>query len=350
MKIRYFILLYTLLLAGCVNPLTNLFVSKKAKEQEIADLKKSYEKQIETKVAEVNAAKDGVIASKDKQITAGSNAFYAADLTFKTIKSPVRTDIVTNNYVNEGWTALGKKNPDAETMVKINERLKNELDETKTSLNDLQNAHVAMITESQRLADTAIKYENQLKVLEEEAKKIKENYSKALELKQTELISLQDKIISLEKERADNRAAIQATKEKLSMIAGAIALACLAGAIWSPVFKTQFATFGGVAAIAAVGILYIEGWMILTAVGIIGVGTVLYAAYKHRSEEKLSDALVLGLQDIKSTSKDTWESTVRPFIEERLKKYIKTNKGVETIPDKSLEAQIDKKLVEWDAK
>jgi hypothetical protein len=350
MKIRYVILLSTLLLAGCVNPLTNLFVSKKAKESEIADLKKNYEKQIEIKTSQVSSAKDEVIASKDKQIVAGSNAFYAADLTFKTIKTPARTDIVTNNYVNEGWTALGKKTPDAETMIRINERLKNELDETKTSLNDLQNAHVAMITESQRLADNAIKFEIQLKAAEEETRKVKESYLKNIQQKQDELINLGDKIIFLEKERADNRAAIQATKEKLSMIAGAIALACLAGAIWSPVFKTQFATFGGVAAVASIGILYIQGWMILTFVGVIGIGLVLYAAYKHHNEEKLSDALVLGLQDIKNTSKDTWQSTVRPFIEERLKKYVSTSNGVKTVANKSLESQIDKKLIEWDAK
>ena len=338
------ILLFLLpLLAGCGTGLTNLVITKNQKEKEIAELRVKHEAELKAKVVETEQAKDKVIEVKDKQITAGANAFYAADLTFKTIISPTRTDLITNNYVNEGWTAMGKRNPDADTIAKINERLKNELDETKTSFAQLKVTHDAKVIENQKLVDESKLWQDKLTKLEKEKNETIASQAKIIDLKQTQIIDTSNKIIALEKERADRAADIAATKAKMAMIVGALALACVAGAIWSPVFKEKLGMGAAVLGIIAVGILYIQAWHVMLVGGVLGLGLIGWAAWDHFKEKEAATDVYRAIQSIKTKAKDKYDEFLKPELQQWVTKYDKQGR---LKPNSRAENHIDKRLIE----
>lgn len=323
--------------------------AQQEKEREIAALRLEFDAKIASKTAEVSLAKDGVIAGKDNQMKAAANGLYGADSVFRTIVAPTRTDLITNNFVTESWAALGNQLPDQQTLIKINERIKTELDETKTSLADLKRNHDAVVAENAKLVDATKAWQEKLAAAEKAKADLEASYRIQLDAKQRDIIDLQQNIVALEKARADDAAAIQALKTKASIILGGLSLLCFVGVIYSPVGKTGLVVLGTLAAGAASLIWVIKIWMVLAASGVVVTGLVAYALIVHHKEEKLADSLVLGLQDVKAGSSDLW-SKVSPLIDERLKKYVKKGGEIKTAEDPTLKALIDKKLADYDHK
>lgn len=343
-----------LFLCGCSMIPTSRTIDKMTgaqarKEAEIKTLRAEYEQSIAGKVAEISASKDGVITSKDGQIKAASNGLYGASQVFSMIPVPTRTDLITNHFVTESWAALGNQLPDQPTLLKINERIKTELDETKTSLADLQRSHAAAVAENVKLVDATKVWQDKLAAAEKARLDLETTYRTQLDSKQKDVIALQQNIVALEKARADDAAAIQAMKTKASMILGGLSLLCVVGVIYSPVGKTGLIVLGTIAAGAAVLIWVIKVWMVLVAAGVAATGLVVYALVVHRKEEKLADSLVLSMNDIKSSSADVW-SKVAPVLDERLKKYVNKNGEIKAVEDPAQKALIDKKLAEYDQK
>lgn len=332
-----------LFLTGCGTRIGELVTGKNAKLAEIEQLKAEYSADTAKRVKEVAEAKDLVIQGKDKQIERGAQAMYAADLTFHTIPKPIRTDILVNQYVNEGWTALGKAMPDAATMVQINERLQRELDEKQTSLEQLQKNHQIAVTENQKLVDATKAWEEKLKAAEKQQEVAAKKYQDQIGVKQAEVIGLQEKIIALEKERADTQASIQAIKMKLCMITGALALACLAGSIWSPVFKEKFAVGAAAFGLLSLGILYIQPWHIGVAAGVALLGFAVWMTRDHFKEKEAATDVYRAIESIKNKSKETYNTLIKPELKQWIVKYDTKGKPV---PNTRAEEHIDARLRE----
>ena len=334
------LLVGALVLAGCNTVQRNLDKvtgAQARKEKEVATLRAEYDGKIEANTKALTAAKEAQVGALKGQIKGGANSFFAQDQLFKTIASPVRTDLLWHNYALEGWTALGGGMPDYETMLKINERLKTELDVNRTSLADLQRNHQTAVSENQKLSDAAKAASDKIAALEKEQAALNEAYRKNLDAKQTQLIGLANEKAAWEKERSDNEAAIQAMKMKLSLIAGGLALACVAGVIYSPVGKTGLAIFGVVCALASVGIWYITGPVILGVVvaAVVAVGG--YGLYKHHASDKTVTALTGYLHDKGQLADAT--------LQEWMTRYVKNKDGTVTaVPDPTVKAVVNDKL------
>lgn len=82
----------------------------------------------------------------------------------------------------------------------------------------------------------------------------------------------------------------------------------------------------------------------------IGLIVVIAMAYRHWKEEKLSDSLVLGMQNAKEADPEKWKTEIAPHLDEQMQKYIVKNGAVMTKEDKSLKLLIDKKLAEYERK
>ena len=345
---RLFLIVAMLFLAGCANPLSGLFVSKGQKEKEIAALKIEYDKKLSEAQSAQDVALKKLMDSKNKQLSGAANAFYGQDVVFRSIVAPTRTDLITHNLAMEGWAAVGVQ-PTFEDMQRMNERLLKELDETKTSLADLQRNHQAALAQNQQLADQARKHQEELNAAIEARRKIQDEYDAKLAAKQAELIVLQDKLIAAEKAASDEKKARQAQIAKLSWGSGIIAALCIAGAIYSPVSKRELiigaAVFGG----AAVALPFLEMWHVMTAIGIVLAAICGRVLYKYRKEERVNEALILANQDIKDCKPDVWKNEVAPIVEDRLKKYVKKNGKLVLEKDPSIEAHIDAKLAEYEA-
>ncbi len=321
-----------------------------SKEKEIAALKSDYEQKLDSRIKEIQAANLALIESLKMQMVGGGNAFYAQQLLFNTIPEPTRTDILFHNYGEEGWIALGHTMPTYEKMLEINERLKNELDATKTSLADLQKNHLAVVNANQKLVDGSKALSDKITSLNKDIENLKNDYGAKLTAKGNELQALKDEKLALETARADDAAAIHAAKMKFSLILGAIALAALAGAIWSPVWKDKCAIFSGVCGAAAVAIWYITPFIVGAIFSVIAVALIAWAFYKFHTSNKANDNYVGMLDDMK-TSDPALYAQVQPFYTAWQTKYVKNKDGtITTVPDKAVLKLVDTKLVDTNKK
>ncbi len=309
-----------------------------AKDKEIAALQADFSQKLAAKDVDIKNAREGAAKTVDAQLAAAAGAFYAQDLLYQSIPSPIRRDIVMHMVGEEGWAALSHRLPTYETMQKINERLKNDLDETKTSLADLQKTHLAAMTDAAKVSDAAKAAAGKLADLEKAKSDMEADYKGKLAKKEGERAALADQRADLEKARSDDAAAIQAMKMKLSLIAGGLALACIAGAIYSPVGKGGLAVFGAICGLASVGIWYITGPVVLGAVVIGVVAVAGWGLYKHNASDKTVSALTGYLHDkgqLAEADLAAWTT-----------KYVKNKDGtVVTVPDKAVQAAITDKLV-----
>jgi len=333
-------------LAGCQTiraKLSQLDGAEAAKAKEIATLRADFDAKLAANAAALNEAHAKQVAALQAQIRGGSNSFYAIDQVYRVIPTPVRTDILWHNYALEGWASLGSLTPDYETMKAINDRLAKELDATKTSLADLQKTHQATVEQNQKVSDAAVAAAAVIAKLETERNQLNEQYRKQLDSLQAQLNELTQQKAALEKQRSDEAAARHAALAKLSWGAGIIAVLCIAGAIYSPVGKTELGwgavVFGG----AAVAIPFIEGWMILAAVGIAAAVLVARNLMQHHATDKTVVALTGYLHEKGQLA----EADLQAW----LTRYAKNADGtITTVPDKAVQAVIDQKLIATDRK
>lgn len=325
-KKYYSIILVSLLVVGCSIPIP--YVKKSDVEKQIIQLKEEYNNKISNKEHEISNEKDNIITGKDKQIKAAVNGLFAADKVFQTIITPTRTDLITNNYVNESWTALAHQMPDYETVLQINERLKNELDETKTSLVQLQKTHEKIINENQKLVDETNIWKDKLSQSEKEKSVLNEEYRKNLDNKQTELIGIQNKIIVLEKQRSDEIKATREAKLKAIGVLGGLAVLCIAGAVWSPLAKEKFAIMAAIFGICAVGIWYLQPWMVITFFGMCALLVSIWILVKLHITDKSSTNVYRAIQSIKEKLPEEYAKIIKPELDSWQTKYDKNGKIV----------------------
>ena len=241
--------------------LTETYIKKSEAQQQIEALKKKHAEELEKITSDISKSKDVIILGQDAQLQTIADSLYGANLafTFYTPPEPSRVDLIVNNRVNEAAAATGKK-ATAEAMEKENARLKKELDEKITSLEDLRKKHAEVMKTNTELANQTESDKKELARLQKELSDMAIRHSTELSNKQNEVIVLQDKINAMEKSRSDDREARQKmerdAKMKAMAVCGILSLLCVAGAIWMPAFKSKFvagaATFGGCAAVLIV--------------------------------------------------------------------------------------------------
>lgn len=340
MKHWLILLLFALVLAGCqtvksrIAAVTGLEATK---EKEIAALQADFTQKLDAKTKELEAARLAEHNTVQAQIAGGSNSFYAQDLLWQTLAAPGRTDFIWHDYALEGWTALGHGLPDYSTMLKINERLKKELDATQTSLAQLTANHQAAMGESQRLSDAAKVATDRVIQLQKDKDAMEVDFNKQLVVLRDQLVTLAQQNTALQKERADDAAAVQALKTKISIGCAAFALLCAAGAIYLPVGKGGLAALAAVTAIAGAAIWVITGAMVLYAVLACVLGLIGWAIYQHNASSKTVTALTSYLHEkgqLAETDLAAWTT-----------KYVKHPDGTTTtVPDKAVLATINDSL------
>ena len=323
------------------------YKDKATVESVITEMQKEHFKDLQVAQVEFDRRYNEALKAKNAQLQGAANGLYGADATFQTIKEPTRTDIVTNNFVTEAWAATGNLMPEHKTMLEINARLKRELDEKLTSLEDLKKTHAAQLVKNQALADEARRKDNEIIELKTLVQKRELEYAKALAAKQGDLLTINGKLLSLEKERADDRAWIEAQKSKLMIGCGILAALCIIGTIYSPVFKGKLAVGAGIFGLLTLGINYIQPWMLGAALGVGVLIIVGLMVYEHNKESRALSGVVGAVQSFKEKSEDAFNNNLKPLLDEWLTKYTKNGA---TVPDKAAQELIDKKLMEKDLK
>jgi hypothetical protein len=312
-------------------------------EQAIAVEKAKYAQQAEALKTQLSTEKDTLIAAKAKQLQGAANGFYGADKTFSTIKEPNRTDLVTNNFVREGWAALGNQMPDYATVAKINERLKNDLDETKVSLDELMRRHSVQVEINNKLSKEAQAKEAQIAELQKTISTKEQQYQATLLAKTQQLLAQDQRIIDAERERANDKQWIETQKRHLMYITGGLSALCVIGAIYLPLGRTKAAiaaiVFGG----ATLAINFIQPWHIAVGVGLAIIAIIARMAYEHNKEKIAATNVYRAIQEVKTAAKGVYDSHVAPRLAQWNTTYAKDGT---LVPDKASEALIDKRLME----
>jgi hypothetical protein len=310
---------------------------KSKAEKQIAALKVEYEQKLMVKTDELSHAKDDALKAKDTQEQGAIDAFYSLDRLFGYIPSPVRTDIMWHNYSLEGWAALGHRTPSYDAMVKMNERITTELNETKTNIADLTKRHDEVVAANSKLADDEKKAEEKIVAITQEKSALEKDYNSKILTKQEELNQANNRVIATEKARADDAAAIQALKTRISLICGAIALICTVAAIYLPIGRGVAIVVGLIAAAGGSLIWIITGPQVLIGCGVGLLGAIGYLLYKHHIADKGVKAFanLLGEKPELVAAADEWTT-----------KYVQSKDGtVTTVPDTAVQALVKSKLI-----
>lgn len=315
--------------------------------QQISQLESKHAAELSDARAKVDSKMSELLAQIDAQNQAVGNALYGADMTFQTLPSPTRPELIINNFVNEGWAAIGRKMPDYPTMVKINERIKRELDETRTSMEELKKSHDEAMKSNAKLSDDTREKQAQLEKAQADIKSLNASHLAEINKKLAELSAAQDKVVALEQERADNKEAVERTKFKMISVVGVLALLCVAGAIWSPVYKSKFAIGAAVFGFIAIGINFIQPIHLVIGGGLILALLIGYAVLEHNKERRAAGNVYAAIQSIKENSKEAYDQYVKPQLTEWNTKYLSDGSKV---PDKAAQDLIDKRLMEKELK
>ena len=335
---KYFALfLIFFLLSGCKTAeelaLKMGYQKKTATELQINKLQEEFADVIKAKTVEIETKYENVLAQTNENFQNASNWLYGANLASDMKFDKNRLDLLLDYRLKTA--AKYSLAPTIEAMAEQNKLLKEELDETKISNAQLAERYDAIQLEAEKSQVLLKEKDLQLEKAKQERTDLEKKYNDELLALQNKLIEESNRIIALEKQRADDRAAIQKAKMKASFALGGLALLALAGAIYSPIAKDKCAIFAGVVGAAAVGVWYIEAWMITLGLGIIVVGVIGYILYRLQREKTKAQGSMWTLQKIRETNPDIHEN----ISKKELKDWF----------DESMHKEIEKDLQDMNA-
>lgn len=346
----------SLLLSGC-QTITNWkeamalkagYTSKDRAEQVLEQTKKDYDSKLAAKDGDIKIKQEAFFKTWTDKDQFASDKLYGADFAYQLHPKPDRTHIIMNNRINEARVVLPPAS--VEAMALENERVKRELDETRTSMAELQKNHDLAIEEAKLANSVSEKAKADLNQAKLDKEKIEKDKIAAVTEAQEELTKANNKVIDGERKRGDDAKAIQAGKEKLSLGAGILAALCLAGAIFSPIMKDKFGMAAGVLAVASVGVWYLTPTIVFSIFGLGSLIIIGWVVYEHNKDNKAAIATYSALEEIKNSSKEVWEANIAPTLTQWQSKYVVKDGKIVTIPDPSIALNIDKKLAETNQK
>lgn len=315
-----------LTLTGCetVNGYLYSDYRKKADVQkEINELEVKHRNDVDAKVKEVQVKLEKTIQAQDDQMQAGANKLYIANEAFKFYKQPTRLDYIINHRVTEAQISL-KKMPTEQALKEENQRLLEELNESKISNEELLRKHNEVLSENAKLSAETEKAKKEVTIAKDNLTTTEQKYIKESGALQDKLKDVNNKIEQKQQEAASNKEGIERMKTKLMIGCGIAAALCIVGAVYSPVGKGSLAICAAVFGGAAAAIPYIEGWMILVAVLVIAAIITIVFLYKHHIADKTADNLINHIQDIKENPEipDEVKNIIKQSLTEWNGKYV----------------------------
>lgn len=345
-----FVVLFTLVFTttGCQSiskyQLEKEYVKKEKLEEQREELKMHYIGVLATKSKEIEAAYDKKLEATKAQMQATANSLYGANEAFNYYDSPGRLDTIINNRVTEAQAANGMS-PTYQAVKEENARLKKELDEKKVTNEQLKKDHDKVVKQNEGLVSATTKATTELNDKKKEYDGlVKEKDDKISDLGKR-IEKANDVIIAAENQRANEQEAIERMKTKLMWACGIGALIATIGSIYSPVGKKGLMIIAVVLGGATVAIPFIEGWMVLTVVGVIIAVIIGKWLFDHNVSETSNDNLVNAIEDTKQElANSDAAKTLKSNLAAWNTKYVKVAGKTIEVQDDSIEKHIEGKL------
>jgi hypothetical protein len=345
-------LLGCLFLVGCStigNGINKLGYQKiddaNAKIEQIETAKDAQIKQVEDAAS---AAQKDIVDKQLEEMQDAADNLYLADYGFSFYASPARLDYIINNAVKSAGTFLPA--PTYTAIVKSNDELKTELDITKTTLADLQNKFIVAQTTANQLKSQI----SQDQVVIQNTDKEKNDIINTSNIKEKDISNQKDNAVKtlLDKQQNDLINA-QNNQKLIKYIIGVLVLSGLifgALAVYIPICKEGAIIASIACIIGAVLISYIKIWMVVTFLAVCLIIGVIWIVKKLHLSNKVNINLIGAVQQVKTTTPDTYNNMLKPILTDMNSKYVNIAGEIKTAIDPQVESYIDNRLKELNLK
>jgi len=363
MKAMVLLFAIIMMLTGCQSyvamtqkDLEDKYVKKAQAEAQLRDAKTKFDKDLIEVQERISVAKDRVINAQEKQIQSAANSLYSINQAYAFFPK-VGAFEYSKRETGLGFAALGKS-PTIDEILNGPKKLQEYIDafdkDNKDEIKRLQEENKKLLAERGVLVKTTEDAKQTVKEIQKEKETIKETAAKEITIAQKKVDDANDDAlaasaaaIAAEKERRESAEKLEKTKREIMIWCGIGAAIAMAGAVYSPVGKSGLAVISFVLAFAAVAIMYIQPWMVLT-VGLVGAAAAIgYVLYRHNIAETSNDNMVNAIQDLKETSGETYGQVKKSLQEWNTKYKTNANGEVVEVADKTVEKYIDQKLAEY---
>jgi hypothetical protein len=341
MKI-FLITLSFLFLVGCEN---TPYIKKTTLENKITEMVAARDLAVKEAVGEVVVKKDTEILVIKQNSQYASDWLYGTRLGLDMFEPKNRLWDITSSRLNSGIAYLPP--PSREALVEQVKTLKEELDETKVSNEELNSRY----NKEKENAIAALKLQEE-KSLEAAAavKKLAEvelEWEKKLSGAKSELIDLQNVIQANSDEQKRQDEWRRAQIMKMMYVTGALSLAALVGAIFVPVMKRELGLLAAILGGVTVALPFITPFYMAIVFGSVFVIVLGMIARKFFISNKSEKAVYRAIQEMKTANPEEYKKLLAPKLSNWTGKY---DKDGEVAEDKTITTHIDKILIETEAK
>ena len=253
---------------GC-NSLSTKMISQLGYEKiddvnkKIEQAKRDAQEQIDANNDKIKSEELDIQNNENQKEQSAANYIFNSEFAFTTIPSPTRTEMVMN--VNDKSAASFLPSPTSAAIQSALTEVKDELNETLTTNADLQKKLSDAQTTAQILNVKETADQTTINQLKTSNQQIVDTTSKTVDTLQQAKDSAVKNALSTLQDKLNNSKEIEALKEKIMWITGILALACIAGAFYSPILKRQFAEMAALMGFVTISIMYITPFILICA-------------------------------------------------------------------------------------
>lgn len=359
---KYIFLIALVAFSGCTTLSTRLGYQKlDAVNAKIAALEADSNKKISALSEQIKAKEKEVADIQQNQLQKAADELFLAKYAFTLNLAPDRNSIVVNYHVKSAADYIHLA-PSTDVVSQYINIVKTELDETKTSLADLEQKYNIEHDRAEKLASQKTVIENEKNVLFDQKSTIENDRNQKLSELQTIKDDISKNLLNTQQEQIKNEKDRKALIQKLMYYTGGLAVLALIATIYLPVMKSESAILAGVMGAVTICLPFIEPWMLgYTALAAV-ILLIGWLIYKHHSsiksnqsiitlESKVSKNLVNAIQDIKEKNEEVYTKYIKPVLEEWNTTVTHNADGTTTkTTDTEVTKAITSKLIESDRK
>lgn len=310
-KILIILIGLTLLLSGCNQLALKAGYQKKSEVVlEIDKLKKDKQDALDDQKAKIEKAKDDYYSQLKSNFQQTVNWTYGASLASNLKSNKTRLDNIIDLRIS---TALSfGMAPTPEAIIEQNKTLKEELDETRVTNQELTKRYNDKEKEAQDARKSEEEKNKKIEEVRKEGQLAVDKIQVSIDGKQNELNKINDKLITTEQNLSAKSASLERLKKTIMMWLFGGAALCAIGTYFFRAW--ELAVGAAICTGLAIAIPFIEPWMVLTALlATVVVGGVAIYLRSH-TEKKIGDRALGAIQEVRNESEETYQKVIQPKL------------------------------------
>jgi hypothetical protein len=250
--------------------------------QQIEQVKQDAKNQIDVNNKKIQDEEKSISDAANAKDQSASNYLFNAEFAITTLPEPLnRTDLVIDTNLKSAAAYLPP--PTAISIQNALVEVKKELNETITSNADLAKKLQDAQTQAQILSAQQKNAQDTIDALKTSNTQIVNSTSDKVSIIQAQKDAATKSALSKEQQAVDDAKDADKLKEKIMWITGLLSIVCIAGSIWSPVFKTEFIEGATLFGFLTLAIPYVTGLILGITGGVIFIVILIKIGLQHNT-------------------------------------------------------------------